>query len=322
MNEALLIKLAGAGTFGRGLHCFEEGRVSIIESTDSSTAAIVRGNHQYDVRLRQSHRVLEGACDCPESDGIDFCKHCVAVALALQENLAPTKSFDKRSAMKAIRRNVSALSYEQLTEEFMGIVRCDRALRDDLLQKAQFASGALSYADLKKMISCVTPQEDLWEIREVREYFDKFESILSRITEFVDQIEPVVLLRAVEYAVRRLDVDLASIDDIADCCEQTMEMLLLLHLSAVSRLDWTPSVLASYLIDRSLTEGWHPLHYGADLYPEQLGGAFRTAIFDEIETRLAGLTRLSAAGTIDPEHAHRRLKQLQAQLDLTAVPDY
>jgi len=142
IDEALLIKLAGVGAFGRGLHILEEGRVRKIESTEGSTSAIVRGNHQYDVQLRHTHRLLEGACDCPDSQGIDFCKHCVAVALALQEDQAPTKPITKKNAMSAIRRNLSRLTHEELTEEFLRIVGRDRALRIDLLQKAQFASGA------------------------------------------------------------------------------------------------------------------------------------------------------------------------------------
>ena len=139
IDEALLIKLAGVGAFGRGLHILEEGRVRKIESTEGSTSAIVCGNHQYDVQLRHTHRLLEGACDCPDSQGIGFCKHCVAVALALQEDQAPTKPITKKSA---IRRNLSRLTHDELTEEFLRIVGRDRALRIDLLQKAQFASGA------------------------------------------------------------------------------------------------------------------------------------------------------------------------------------
>lgn len=126
IDEALLIRLAGVGAFGRGLHFFEEGRVSHIESTERSTSAIVRDDHQHDVQLRHTHRMLEGACDCPDSDGIDFCKHCVAAALALQEGHTQTKPITKKNAMSAIRRSLSRLTHEELTEEFMSIVGRDR----------------------------------------------------------------------------------------------------------------------------------------------------------------------------------------------------
>ena len=163
IDETLLIRLAGARAFGCGLHYFEEGRVSTVESTEKSTTAIFHGCHRYNVRLRHTHRILEGACDCPASDGIDFCKHCVTVALVLHEGQAPAKSMDKRSALRRIRHYLSQQAHEELIEELMSIAKHDRVLRDDLLQKVQFATETLSYAKLRKMIKSVMPRRYLWE---------------------------------------------------------------------------------------------------------------------------------------------------------------
>ena len=264
--------------------------------------------------------MLEGACDCPESDGIDLCKHCVAVALALQERQAPTKPLDKRSALRVFRRYWSQRTREELIDELIGLAKQDRELRNDLLEKVQFASEAMSYTKLRKMIKHVMPRKYLYEFVEVRTYFRGVASMLVRITEFSDQLQSLVLLRGVEYAIRRLDIVLEYIDDSGDCREESTELLQRLHLSAISRLDWTPLEVASYLIDRSLTDGWHPFHYEPDLYPEQLGDAFRVAIFAEIESRLTGLAKRSARGTPDLEDNRLSLTQLQDRLD-AAVDD-
>ncbi len=319
IDETLLIRLAGARAFGRGLHYFEEGRVSDVESTEKSTAAIVHGCHRHNVLLRHTHRTLEGACDCPASDGIDFCKHCVTVALVLLERQAPTKSINKRSALRGIRRYLSQQTHEELIEELMGIAKHNRVLRDDLLQKVQFASETLSYAKLRKMIKHVMPRKYLWEFREVRMYFQDLESMLVRITKFADQLEPLVLLRSVEYAIRRLDIVLEHIDDSGDCREETTEMLQRLHLRAINRLDWTPRELASYLVDRSLTDSWHPFQRDPDLYPEQLGGAFRVAIFAEIESRLNEVPKAPVGGAADREGTGLLLAQLREQLHAGVV---
>ena len=259
--------------------------------------------------------MLEGACDCPASDGIDFCKHCVAVALVLHERQVPTKSIDKRSALRGIRKYLSQQTHEGLTEELLSIAKHNRASRDDLLQKAQFSSEAFTYVKLKKMITHVTPREHVWEFREVRAYFQGFEAILVRIADISDRLEPLVLLRAVEYAIRRLDIVLETVDDSAGYREDVMEILLQLHLNAISRLDWPASELASYLVDRSLADSWHPFQEAPDLYPEQLGDASRLAILAEIDSRLNGLPKLSAGGAPDREKTYRRLSQLQEQLD-------
>ena len=315
IDEALLIKLAGAGAFGRGLHCFEERRISGIESTESKTTAIVIGCHQYNVCLRHTHRMLEGACDCPASDGIDFCQHCVAVALVLQKGQAPTKPTDKRTALRAIRRHWSQRTREELIEELISLAGQDRELRNDLLEKVQFAYETMSYTKLRKMIKQIMPIEDLWEFRAVRRYFQGVASMLVRITEIADQLPPLVLLRAVEYAIRRLDIVLEYIDDSGDCREESAALLQQLHLTAMNRLDWTPRELASYLVDLCQFDSWHPFQYEPDLYPDQLGDAIRVAICAEIESRLAGLAKLSAGGAPDLKDNRRLLTQLQEQLD-------
>ena len=315
IDETLLIRLAGARAFGRGLHCFEEGRISGIESTESRTTAIVHGCHQYNVRLRHTHRMLEGACDCSASDGIDFCKHCVAVALVLHERQAPTKSMDKRSALREIRRYLSQKTHEGLIEELISLAKQDRELRNDLLEKVQFASETISYTKLRKMIKHVMPREDLWEYREIRAYFQNLESMLARITEFAEQLPPLVLLRAVEYAIRRLDIVLESINDPGDYWEVTMEMLLGLHLHVISRLGWPQSDLASYLVDRSLGDSWHPFQYDPYVYMDHIGDDFRVTISAEIESRLNDLSKVSAEGAPDLEDTCLLLSQLQEQLD-------
>ncbi len=217
--------------------------------------------------------------------------------------------------MRGIRQYLSRKTHEELTEELIGIAKQDRELRDDLLQKARFASKALSCSELKKMITRVTPEEYLWEFREVRAYFQGLESILIRIADFADRLEPPVLLRSVEYAIRRLDIVLEFVDDSAGYREDTMEILLQLHLNAISRLDRPTSELASYLVDRSLTECWHPFQEAPDLYLEQLCDASRLAILAEIESRLNGLPKLSAGGAPGRGKTCLRLSQLQEQLD-------
>ncbi len=63
-----------------------------------------------------------------------------------------------------------------------------------------------------------------------------------------------------------------------------------------------------------LTDGWHPFQCDPDLYPQQLGDAFRVAIFAEIESRLNELPKVSVAGAADREATVLLLAQLQEQL--------
>ena len=313
IEESMLVRLAGVRAFGQGLHCFEEGGVRDVVTTETTTNAIVQEWRQHTVCLRHTHRMIEGECNCDVSDGIEFCQHCVAVALHLQAQQRPAKSIDNRSALRQIRRHLSTLSHEELLDEFLETIRQDRSLRDDLLQKARLSSEALSYSELKKMIDAVGADDYLYEPREIRGYFQGLESMLMRLREFADTLDPLVLLRSVEHAIRRFNVDLELIDYAGDFPELSVEMLIDLHRAAMDRLTWTPSELASYLVDRGIAEQWHPFGSLAELYREDLGNAFHEAVDAEIESRCDALKKNAATG-IDRKRTRCLLAQLKEDL--------
>ena len=268
ITESLLIRLAGARAFGQGLSRYEEGGVQNVVTTGKSTRAIVQDRGSYGVVLRHSHSMIEGECDCEASDGLDFCQHCVAAALSLQDGLSTKKPVTKRQAMTAIRRYMVAPSRDKLLEHFMRLIGQDRSLRDGLFQRVQFASGGLSFADLKKMITNIELNGEPWEDQAVRAFFEEFEAILLCIREFADRLDSLVLLRAVEFAVRHFSAETRYVDDYGDYgdyWDASAELLFDLHLDAVSRLDWTPVDLERYLKDRCLNEDWHPAKWREDM---------------------------------------------------------
>ena len=85
-----LIELAGPGSFDRGYGYYRDGHVIDLETRNNHTTALVSGTHLYRVELRHHQPELGGGCDCPASEGIVFCKHCVATALELRDRLAET----------------------------------------------------------------------------------------------------------------------------------------------------------------------------------------------------------------------------------------
>ena len=71
--------------------------------------------------------------------------------------------------------------------------------------------------------------------------------------------------------------------------------------------------MASYLVDRGLTEHWHPFGSLAVLYCEDLGTAFQEAAAAEIESRCIALRKNAAVG-IEQERSRRLLAQLKEDL--------
>jgi uncharacterized Zn finger protein len=286
----MLIRLAGKRAFGQGVLLFEAGHVGSVSATNKSASAVVHDSHPHTVQLRRSHRAVEGECGCEVSDGIEFCQHCVAVALHLQQLQKTAKPVDKRGAMRRIRSFLTGLTHEELLEEFLGTVKADRSLRDDLLQKATFASERLSYVKLKKVIDEVSPDYHLYEVWKIRAYFQQLESVLTRLAAVAEQLDPLVLLRVVEHAIRRLNEDLCLIDDFGDFQELSADMLIDLHRKAIGRLDWVPKDQAEYLLDCALEESWHPFEGWSDLYEDDLGEAFSQVLAVAYEARSAAST--------------------------------
>ena len=309
INEELLVELAGRGAFERGAVYFEEGRVSDVETKEYNTNAVVHSSHPYTVTLRRTNRNLEGACNCPASNGFDFCKHCVALALTLQAMPADAVKSDKKGADSTIRDYLCQQSKNSLIKEIMGNAKQHPALRESMLQRAQLSSGKPTYAKLKKIITRVTPARHLWGYPEVGEYFQGLQSTLDRIASVADEIEPQVLLRTVEYGIVRLERALETVDDSGGFRFGSQNILGQLQINALRRLNWPPSKLAGYFVELILAERWELLSESAENYDEIMDDAALEAFFLEIESRLNALPKLPVGAEFDQKYPYIRLSR-------------
>ena len=86
-----LWRLAGKRSFDRGERYVD--RVGELGDIEDGVVATVRGTEPYQVRLTWTAAGLTGDCSCPFGQDGEFCKHCVAVGLAViaaGRNAAPT----------------------------------------------------------------------------------------------------------------------------------------------------------------------------------------------------------------------------------------
>ena len=75
-------QLSGGASFERGETYTAKGRVRSLVVHGDALTATVRGSEDYAVRLAVSGETLTHACSCPVGADGEFCKHCVAAALA------------------------------------------------------------------------------------------------------------------------------------------------------------------------------------------------------------------------------------------------
>jgi uncharacterized Zn finger protein len=213
ITEALLIKLAGPSAYERGLKYFAEGRVTAIDSSERHTAAIVHGTEAYSVQLTHTHRQLDGACDCPASEGIEFCKRCVALALVLQERQINGALLEHGSDEEKLKAYLALQTPGTLVAELMRASKELPELRERMLLQAELATDPAPARRLKEAITKVTRPRPLWEYGQVAAYFARVEATLDNVLAVANQINTDVLLKTVLYGIERLEKALEHVDD-------------------------------------------------------------------------------------------------------------
>ncbi len=102
-------RLASPRSYARGEAYLDEGRVGLLRAGADRVSATVQGSESYTVELRAQKGLLRSVCSCPVGAEGEFCKHCVAVALAWLGNHGqpgPTLD-DARTYLEACRRDRS-----------------------------------------------------------------------------------------------------------------------------------------------------------------------------------------------------------------------
>ncbi|MFE6847580.1 SWIM zinc finger domain-containing protein [Streptomyces sp. NPDC057686] len=135
--EEDLRRLAGARSFERGVGCLPA--VSRLEIGYETITAIVHGGDAYEVELTEDEDGrLGGWCDCPYGQEGNFCKHCVAVGLAVLEQAESVPQ--QRSAAASRSRLLDEWLESRTREELAALVReqlaGDRGLRRRLELRA------------------------------------------------------------------------------------------------------------------------------------------------------------------------------------------
>lgn len=91
--------LCTAAVYERGETYLSEGRIQQLTRFDETVTAVVRGSHDYDVRLDLAADELDPYCSCPY-DGPGVCKHVVAVLLRLRDDF-PADASERVEAVLA-----------------------------------------------------------------------------------------------------------------------------------------------------------------------------------------------------------------------------
>jgi len=306
---------AGGRSFERGQAYFEEGLVSTLQERKGRISASVKGTHNYRVNLWEDDDTVEYACNCPVGQRGDFCKHCVATALALVEKWAPTDSADNGQRKKP-KKAKAELSLEDvrawlLLQEKTALVDMlldaageDVPLHSRLLLKTAAVTG-VNLTTCERVIDQAIGGGGFIDYPGMYDYWRGVDSAVDAIAELLDKGHAEAVIKLSEYALARVEKAIEQVDDSDGYMSLLLDRLQEMHLAACCKAKLDPEALAERLFEWELNGGWDTFYAAVITYSSVLGKKGLQHYRALAEAEWAGVKPLQP-GEKDPDRYGKR----------------
>lgn len=250
IDESTLKMLSGEAAFNRGKAYYRDDTVEQLQILGSTITAEVQGSELYRVRLKHTATLLEGSCDCPASDNIDFCKHCVAVGLVYLQHLQTGEQLKNSKRPDLLHNYLLTHDKAVLAQILTELIHNDPLLEDQWMLKAEVAAGKLDSKEFKKRITKAIPyNRNIYRYPQVRNYFARIDQLAEQLTELLPQFKAHDALALIDYALARIHRALNTVDDSGGFRYSSLETLHQMHRQTLERTDWPLEMRAQYLLD-------------------------------------------------------------------------
>lgn len=268
-TEADLRRAAGPKSFERGLGYVHE--VEDLEISDTQASAFVHGTSKYRVLLTFGDEDgLGGDCTCPHNLEGFFCKHCVAVGLAVLALGDDVEQYVEaaRETRKALDSWLGSLSKEDLLAELTELLDDDPDLRRRFELRAASAS-ADAIAVRSAVRELIVLSRDYVDYGEAYGYARDVCQAAQAIGDLIGAEAADDAIGLAREALALLAQAYESVDDSSGSVGDAAHELLDVHLRACQAAPPDPISLADYLVELLL----HNDYFEPDLddYAELLG---------------------------------------------------
>jgi len=269
-------QLAGERFFERGEKYFDEGRVYGLTEYRGQVAAKVAGTEDYRVRLWAERGRLGYSCSCPVGDDEEFCKHCVAVALAWIEESGGKSKRGKSKKSAATLEDVRAFLEQQdkgrLVEMLLNEALESDSLRERLfLETARMNPERIDLATYRRSIKNATRANDYVDYYSAGGYARGVHRVIESVAALLDDGHAVEVIELTEYALSQIEKSLGYIDDsdghMGGCINELQE----LHHRACLKVRPDTVALARRLFEWEMRSEWEFFGGAAVTYADVLG---------------------------------------------------
>jgi uncharacterized Zn finger protein len=275
LDRSFLRGLAGARSYARGLDYFEAGCVEKLRLEGESLLATVQGTQRYRVELRPGEGMLEHSCTCPFGRDGTFCKHCVAVGLALLEAGADApESGPEPLSLEAVRARLERLDREELQSLLLEQARLDERVLERLRLRFAAESDGVDLASFRRAIELAVDPGDFVSYHDAYEWSRGVDEVIDAVESLLDAGHAGAVIELSEHALAAMARLPGLIDDsdghVAILCERLEQ----LHLVACRRARPEPAKLGERLLRWQLDCPELEVFYCApDTYADVLGEA-------------------------------------------------
>ncbi|WP_435191606.1 SWIM zinc finger family protein [Streptomyces sp. bgisy126] len=297
-GEDDLRALAGTRSFERGLGYLDA--VSGLEVGEDSVTAVVHGTDVYEVELTLGgDKAVSGWCDCPYGQEGNFCKHCVAVGLAVLRRVkeVPRQRVAARARASGLEAWLSALSRDELLALVREQIAEDRELRRRLELRAATVRGDLGTVR-DRIVALTDPRPfaryGYVEYADASGYARQVAEAASALRVLTADGQAACAVDLAEEAIRVLEEAYEGIDDSDGVVGQAAAAVAEAHLEACGVAHPDPARLADWLVGSVLGDGdgdsvtdLDPLDYADVLGPGGLARVRQLAT-EALERRPSG----------------------------------
>jgi uncharacterized Zn finger protein len=294
-TEADIKRAAGDRSFARGSEYLDA--VENLEIGGAEITASVYGNSEYRVSLAFGDEGLTGDCTCPYGREGFFCKHCVAVGLAVLKigDDLPRDIEATRAGRQALESWLESLSKEDLLAELLALLNQDRDLRRRFeLRAASVNADAVTVRRAVREL-IMLPRRGYIEYSDAYAYADDVRKAAAAIDDLIEAGGAADAIGITREAVALLTEAFGNVDDSSGSIGDAAYELMDVHLRACEAAPPEPGSLGNYVADLLLGDEYG---FGPDLgdYAELLGDRGAAVVRE----------RVAAAYAKDPRDWHAR----------------
>lgn len=289
----------------------------------------MQGGDRYRVELAVEEEGIRAACDCPMGASGAFCKHCVAVALALAEGALPDGGRVQAPlpTREDVRAHLTRLPLAELADLLMSAAEADRRLFERLRLLTTTASPDFDTAALRSAIELAVDPGGYIGYRGAPDYFGRVDDAIDSVAAVLSSGRAPEAIELAEHFLEALEEVGGMVDDSDGGLGLALDRLQSLHRDACEQAEVDPAALAERLFEQMLASEWELFYDAVSDYEAVLGepglaryAELARAEWEKLPERGPGAAREYGGLRFRLEHAMEQLAERDGTLEeLTGI---